>query len=198
MIALQPPLRRATPGDAAALADLVHFASEGLALHVWTKAAGPGGDPWQVGQERARRDKGSFSYRNAIVIEEAGRVVAGLVGYPLPDHSEPIDYGAVPPMFVPLEELEALAPGSWYVNVLAAYPEHRGRGHGSALLSLAEKCAAESGKTRLSIIVSDANRGARRLYERAGYREQDRRPMVKETWTNPGEDWVLLVKGLKR
>jgi ribosomal protein S18 acetylase RimI-like enzyme len=194
MMALQPPVHRAIPGDAAALADLVHFASEGLALHVWTKAAGPGGDPWQVGRERARRATGSFSYRNATVIEEAGRVVAALVGYPLPDHPAPADPSAVPPMFLPLEELEALAPGSWYVNVLAAYPEHRGRGHGSALLSFAESFAAEGGKSRLSIIVSDANGGARRLYERAGYREQDRRRMVKETWTNPGEYWVLLVK----
>ena len=41
-------------------------------------------------------------------------------------------------MFVPLQELENLAPGTWYVNVLAAYPEHRGQGYGTALLAVAE------------------------------------------------------------
>ena len=46
MIRLDPPFRAATPDDAAALTDLVHFASEGLALYVWTRIAGPAGDPW--------------------------------------------------------------------------------------------------------------------------------------------------------
>ena len=50
---LTPPFRPATPDDAQALAELVDFASEGLALYVWTKIAGPGGDPWAVGRERA-------------------------------------------------------------------------------------------------------------------------------------------------
>jgi ribosomal protein S18 acetylase RimI-like enzyme len=48
----------------------------------------------------------------------------------------------------------------------------------------------------VSIIVSDANSGARRLYRRCGYREIAKRPMVKEEWENPGEDWLLLVKSL--
>ena len=65
MIELKPPFRRATPGDAQAMADFVHFASEGLALYLWTKMAGPGGDPWAFGRERASRETGGFSYRNA-------------------------------------------------------------------------------------------------------------------------------------
>jgi hypothetical protein len=41
---------------------------------------------------------------------------------------------------------------------------------------------------------ADANAGARRLYERCGYRERASRAMVKEKWQHPGTDWVLLVK----
>ena len=156
------PFRRATAGDAAALADLVDFASEGLALYLWTKMAGPRGDARAVGRERAARETGSFSYRNAVVVEQEGGVVAGLIGYPLPDQPEPIA-ADMPPMFVPLQELENLAPGTWYINVLAAYPDQRGKGHGSALLALAERLAADAGRRGLSIIVSDANTGARRL-----------------------------------
>ena len=56
--------------------------------------------------------------------------------------------------------------------------------------------AADAGKSGLSIIVSDANAGARRLYERQGYSEIATRPMVKDSWDNPGENWVLLKKNL--
>ena len=193
MVALAPPFRQATPRDASALADFVEFASEGLALRVWSHIAGPGGDAWAVGRERARRETGSFSYRNAVVAEAAHGIAAGLIGYPLPDRPEAIAPG-MPAMFVPLQELENLAAGSWYVNVLAAYPNERGRGWGTALLNLAERLAAAQGRSGLSIIVADANAGARRLYERCGYREAERRPMCKEDWINPGSHWVLLTK----
>jgi hypothetical protein len=46
----------------------------------------------------------------------------------------------------------------------------------------------------LSIIVSDGNMGARRLYGRSGYAQHTTRPMVKEDWENPGENWVLMIK----
>ncbi len=196
MIQLHPPFRQATPADAPALADLVHFASEGLALHIWTKVAGPDGNPWEIGRERARRETGSFSYRNAVVAEDDGsHIAAGLIGYPLPDRPEPIPEG-MPAMFVPLQELENLGPGTWYVNVLAAYPQDRGKGHGAALLTIAEQLAADTGHRGLSIIVSDANEGARRLYERCGYRETARRRKIKEDWETAGANWVLLVKSL--
>ena len=99
---------------------------------------------------------------------------------------------------MPLQELENLAAGSWYVNVLAAYPEHRGKGLGTALLDLAGAKALKLGRPSLSIIVSDANRGARRLYERCGYREAGRRAMLKEDWINPGTHWVLLTRDTRQ
>lgn len=193
---LAPPFRRATPADAAEMADFVNMAGEGMPLYLWAKMAEPGEDPWEVGRRRAQRGGGGFSYRNAIMLDEAGRSVAGLIGYPLPDKPEPIDYAAMPKMFVGLQELENLAPGTWYVNVLATYPEHRGKSYGTRLLELAEEIAADMGSKGMSIIVADANFGARRLYERAGYREVDKRAMVKEAWENPGENWVLLTKML--
>ncbi len=193
MIELHPPFRHATPEDAHALAELVNMAGEGLPLYLWSKMAEPGEDPWEVGRRRAQRESGSFSYRNAIVLENEGQVIGCLIGYPLPDEPEPIDYDQMPAMFVPLQELENLAQG-WNVNVLAVYRDHRGRGYGTQLLSLAEQIASEMGKARLSIIVSDANVAARRLYERCGCRQVAERPMVKEEWENAGQNWVLLMK----
>jgi ribosomal protein S18 acetylase RimI-like enzyme len=155
--------------------------------------AGPAGDPWALGRERAGRDTGAFTWRNSIIRDDDGKPAAGLIGYELDDAPEPIP-DDMPAIFRPLQELENLAPGTWYVNVLAAYPEHRGRGFGGALLSIAPRIAAHPPPPPLTPIVSDTNTGARQLYERNGYREAGRRAMVKEDWQHPGKDWVLLTK----
>jgi ribosomal protein S18 acetylase RimI-like enzyme len=165
-----------------------------MPLFLWGRMAEPGETAWDVGCCRARRDVGGFSWRNATVLEVDGKVAACLIGYPLSRVPEPIDLAQTPAMFVPLEELERSAPGTWYVNVLAVYPEHRGRGFGTALLRLADGLAAEAGTLGTSVIVADANTGARRLYERCGYRQRATRPMVKDEWTGRGVEWVLLVK----
>ena len=196
MIDFTGPYRWATADDAEAMAELVNMAGEGMPLYFWEQLAGPGESAWDIGRSRARRETGGFSHRNTVVRAEGHRVVACLIGYPLADDPEPVDYGDMPAMFVPLQQLEDLAPATWYVNVLASYPQHRGKGYGAELLTIAERLAAETGKRGLSIIVSDVNTGARRLYERMGYSEQAQRPMVKERWDNPGENWILLTKTL--
>ena len=148
-----------------------------------------------MGRARARRGTGAFSYRNAMLIEHAGEAAGALIGYLIPDPPEPIP-ADMPAMFRPLQELENLAPGTWYVNVLAVVPEHRGEGLGGQLLDLAEETGRARGAAGMSVIVSDANTGARRLYERKGYGESAARPMVKDDWENDGTRWVLLTKGL--
>jgi ribosomal protein S18 acetylase RimI-like enzyme len=115
-----------------------------------------------VGRKRAARNEGSFSYRNATVIEYEDRAVGMLVGYEIAQDPGPIATD-MPAMFVPLQELENLAPGTWYVNVLTTLPGYRNLGLGSALLHLAEETGRNLGKRGMSVIVSDANIGARRL-----------------------------------
>ena len=196
MINLNPPYRYATQDDALPMAELINIAGEGMPLYLWTNMAQPGVSPWDIGQQRATRESGSFSYRNTVVREDSGKVVAALMGYPLADSPDPVDYDEMPPMFVPLQQLEDLVAGTWYVNVLAAYPDCRGKGYGTDLLAIAEQLAVDTGRSGLSIIVSDANGGARRLYERSGDVEIATRPMIKESWENSGENWVLLEKRL--
>jgi len=196
MIDLTPPYRYATRSDALPMAELINIAGEGMPLYLWTNMAEPGDSPWDVGQQRAVRESGGFSYRNTVVREDDGKVAAALMGNPLPDEPEAVDYDDMPPMFVPLQQLEDLVAGTWYVNVLAAYPECRGKGYGTDLLAIARQLAAKTHRSGLSIIVSDANTGARRLYERNGYVEKATRPMIKDGWDNPGENWVLLERPL--
>ena len=193
---IRPPFRAATSEDAGTLAEFVEFASEGLAVYLWSKMAGNGGDPWRIGRERVRSETGEMSYHNAVIAELAGRPASGLISYPLGDRPEPIS-DQLPAMLVPLQELMNLALDSWYVHVLAVYPQYRGTGQGSALLALADRFAASGGKPGLSLIVSDTNLGARRLYESRGYREAAKRKMVKERWKHPGVNWVLMRKDLE-
>jgi len=185
--------RPATIDDATVLAELVNYAGEGMPLYLWGQMAEPGEAAWDVGRRRAAREDGSFSYRNATIIEHAGQCAGCLIGYAIPDIPQPIpDY--MPVMFVPLQELENLAPNTWYVNVLAVRPQFRQQGLGTRLLGLADKTARAVGTRGLSVVVSDANMEARRLYERCGYSKRATRRMVKENWQNEGQNWVLLTK----
>jgi len=185
--------RPATTEDAPRLAELVNIAGEGMPYYLWAKMARPGEDPWEVGRDRAQREQASFSYRNALIAEAGDRVVGTLIGYPLPDAPEPID-PTMSAMFVPLQELENIAAGTWYVNVIAVYDEYRGRGYGTYLLSVADRIASELDHKGLSIIVAGTNSGARRLYERCGYKLRAQRQLEKEDWVSEGQNWLLLIK----
>ena len=193
MVTFEAPYRRATTDDATCMADLVNIAGHGLPLYLWARFARPGQSAWDVGRERARTGTGGFAYGNTVVREEGGKVAACLIGYPLADTPEPPD-DDVPALLVPLLELENLVPGTWYINVLAAYPEYRGKGYGTELLQIAESLGRDTLCRGMSLVTSDENTGARRLYERHGFTQRASRPIVKEDWTHSGDNWVLLAK----
>jgi len=188
-------IRQAEAADAAHLARFINMAADDLPLHFWKKSVGPEGDPWAWGQERAARESGNFSYRNAWLAEDQGAVAACLLGYLADPEPAAIDPDT-PPIFVPLLELEALAPGSWYLNVLATYEEHRGRGLGRALLAKAEEVARAGGFRQISLIAADTHGDALRLYRGQGYAEQARRAVVKGDWQVEASDWILFTKAL--
>ena len=190
MIDLDPPFRLATPADAPALAVLVNEAGHGMPHFLWSGWAEADQDPWEIGRARqaAKAAEGRI-----VVADPGGGVVAQLTGY-VAAHEEVTE--DVPPLFVPLIELENRVVGSWYVNVLAAMPEARGMGYGGALLNIAERLARAEGCARMSVIVADDNAGARRLYERQGYEETARRACVTGGWQTATRAWVLMERAL--
>ncbi|MGM0586470.1 MAG: GNAT family N-acetyltransferase [Pseudomonadota bacterium] len=192
MIPLSPPFREARAGDGPILAFCINEAGEGLPHALWRDMAGEGEDPWKLGAARmeARAEKGGI----VVVDEGDGRgALAALIGYPIRE-AEGVGED-MPAAFRPLQELENLAVGSWYVNVLAALPDARGRGFGTRLLELAERTAAAEALEALSLIVAEDNAGARRLYERMGFEEAARRPMAGGFgWAPSGAEWILMVR----
>jgi ribosomal protein S18 acetylase RimI-like enzyme len=193
MIELKAPLRLANDADARELADLVNYAGEGLPYYIWTGLAEDGQDPWKVGRVR----QAEKAQEGQIVVVDLGNgAVASLTGYKI--GADPVEIGEdFPALFRPLQELENQALQSWYVNVLASYPDFRGQGLGSRLLDVADEIARAENLHRMSVIVASDNIGARRLYERKGYNEFATAPCVKEGWKTKTEDWVLLVKSIK-
>lgn len=187
-------LRAARKEDARELAQLIDVAGEGFGTYLWSQSAGPGESALDVGVRRAQRDEGGFSYRNATIAEIGGQTAGLLLGYRLAAPYDTGDLNALPALVRPLVELESVAPASWYVNALAAFPEYRNKGLGTRLLAEAERIARKAKASSLSIIVAEANEGAMRLYLRTGYREAARRPLIPFPGLPHKGDWVLLTK----
>lgn len=185
------PLRRATRKDAHAIAELSDYAGHGIPGYLWSQSAREGEPLIEVGIERALREDANFSYRNAVVAEVEGSVAALMIAYPLPEHSD-VNLDEVPDLVRPLEELEQKVPGSFYINILATYPEFRGLGLGTKLLEAAPALASEAGCSELSLQVFEQNGDALRLYERHGYREIARLPAVPHP-SYPYEGYVVLM-----
>ena len=188
---IRPPLRRATRQDARAIAELSDLAGHGIPGYLWSQSAKEGQPSIEVGIERVLREDANFSYRNAVVAEVDGRVAALMLAYPLPEHSD-VNLDEVPDLVRPLEELEQRVPGTFYINIIATYPEYRGMGLGTKLLEAAPALASGAGCSELSLQVFEQNEGALRLYERHGYREIARLPAVPHP-SYPYEGYIVLM-----
>lgn len=188
-------IRAARRADAADLALLANVAGHGLPSFAWSRSDGAGevDSPMEIGRLRALRDEGSFSWRNAIVAATDDEVAGMLVGYRELDEMQADTHG-VDPIFVPLVELEAEAPGTWYANILAVYSNWRGKGIGGRLVGVAHDKAAESGARGLSLIAADDNEQALRFYDRNGFRERAARPLVPYPGGPQSGRWLLMVK----
>jgi ribosomal protein S18 acetylase RimI-like enzyme len=193
-MATQLTFRPATLADASALAVLVDIAGEGAPNGLWRSLADPGQSALEIGRERARREEGGFSYRHATLAEAESEIAGCLIGYVLDDPYDLTGLEDMPPMVQPLVRLEAQAPGSWYVNVLAVFREFRGQGIGAKLLDLAAVQGREAGVSTTSIIVGSWNEGATRLYQRAGYAIIASEGAVLPPEVPRAGDWILMTR----
>jgi ribosomal protein S18 acetylase RimI-like enzyme len=162
-------LRPATCEDANHLARLIDIAGEGIPAWLWQKSTAQGQTPLDIGVQRAQRDEGGFSYTNATVATTNDTVCGMVLSYAITKAPEDAPE-TLPDPIVPFVELERLSVGSWYVNALATFPAWQGKGIGAQLLAATEQDARTNGYDRVTIQVFEQNHGARRLYDRNGYR----------------------------
>ena len=191
--------RQARESDALDLACLIDCASRGLALWLWGTLRAAGQSSIEVGRHRIRTLTASpLHYATFTVAEIDGAIAGALTGRSIPLLYERGDAADLPDVYAPLLELEAVAAGSWYLNVVAVYPEFRGQGLGSALLSKAEEIARLADAPQISLIVEEVNAGALKLYLKFGFREWMRRPYIPFPGSTDQGDWILLRKDIAR
>ena len=185
-------LRPATKSDCRRIAELYRISSDGVADYIWTKLAAPGEDILDVGRRRYEREGIPFSYQNCRMVEHDGRIIGMLVAFPMKVDA---DYVETDPVLLPYSVLEE--DESYYVCGMAVDADFRGQGIGSELLAEAERACRRLGLQKLSLIVFEQNARARRLYERSGYVEQNRHPVVAHPLIHYTGDALLMVKHLE-
>lgn len=189
-------IRDANLSDVEHLAFLINLAGEGLPMFLWSDMARQGQDPLAIGAIRAAREEGSFSYRNAKIVEIEGSVAGMVLSYALPDPYDTGLIGDCPDVVRPLLRLEANVPGSWYVNAIATYEPFRGRGVASTLMSTCENIAMAACATLISLIVASENSAAHALYLKLGYEELASEPLIAFPGGPGGGEWILMAKHL--
>jgi ribosomal protein S18 acetylase RimI-like enzyme len=95
-----------------------------------------------------------------------------------------------------LNELKAIATGTCYLSAAALYPEHRGRGFGSALIDEAMLQAQHTEAGQLTLLVGSFNARAHKLYLRCGFEEWARRPFTAFPGSDTPGEWVLMRKAI--
>ena len=184
--------RPAVKQDARRIAELYSLASDGISDYIWSKQARPSDNLLDIGQKRYERRNTAFSYENCLVAEvEGGNVVAVLLAYEM---QEDFDYVEDDPVLKPFWLLEE--PNSFYIAGLAVEASWRRRGIARILMQMAEEKCREKKMPALSLIVLEGNTIAHGFYQRLGYREVMRKPIVPHPLIHYTGDALLLVKAL--
>ncbi len=187
-VSFRPALR----SESRIIAQLYSTASDGVADYIWTQLTEPGEDILDVGARRYARDDSQFSYKNCTMAELNGEVAGMMVAYPMEDTPQPAP--DMDPVLRPYAILEQ--PGSYYICGVAILPQCRNHGVGSQFIDIAQRDALTRNLMQLSLIVFEHNADAKRLYDRNGFYEIARQPVVPHPLIHHTGDALLMVKEL--
>jgi ribosomal protein S18 acetylase RimI-like enzyme len=186
--------RPARKPESRTIAELYQISSDGVADYIWTGMAGPGENIVDVGARRYARENTDFSYQNVTVATVGETIVGMIAAYSMGPVEQPgteFDFD-VDPVLRPFQLLEQ--PNSYYVSGVAVFPEHRGSGIGGQFMQRAFDEARARRLPQVSLIVFEQNVGAKRLYDRLGFREAMRETVVPHPLIHYTGDALLLVK----
>ena len=163
-------IRQATPSDAPHLASLIVLAMGNLpakfvnsddtakAIRVFEKFAG--------------LPANQYSYQNALVYENETGICGMITAYDgatLDALREPFLHYIKSTYGADIHPEDETQPGEYYIDCLAVYPHHQGKGIGKKLIAaLCQKAAAE-GHPTIGLLVSIENDAAEKLYAGLGF-----------------------------
>jgi ribosomal protein S18 acetylase RimI-like enzyme len=185
-------IRKATKSDCRAIAELALMAGEGIPAYFWRESLQAGQAIEDVGARNAASENDNFSYRNVHLALVDNAIAGMLLAYRLPDAEQADELEDYPVFIRPLIELEQCVPGSFYINMLATYPQYRNRSVGTKLMSITDALAVQAGCSLISVEVFSQNTGALRLYERLGFTPIERRAVILHE-CHPYTDEVILL-----
>jgi ribosomal protein S18 acetylase RimI-like enzyme len=193
---LKPPFRRARKEDCYRIAELFSMSSGGVADYIWSTLGIPDLSLLEIGEQRYARENTEFSYQNCVVAEVDGDVAGMMVSFPVQaaeaGQAEPeAPASSEPDVLAPFRELEV--PGSYYICGIAILPQYQSQGLGTRLCEIAKGLAREHQCDELSLLVFEQNVAAVRLYERLGFEEIDRRPVVPHQLIRYTGDLLLMT-----
>ena len=142
----------------------------------------PGQSTESLVQPQFARPSTTPFYENHWVAMHDGQVAGGIHAFAMEDMAKFPEDPLVPKERYAMagEYLQYLpAPGTYYVYTLAVYPEFRGRGIASTLLSLGFKHAADEDFAECSLHVFAENVAAVALYKKHGFKVVNRHPITE-------------------
>jgi RimJ/RimL family protein N-acetyltransferase len=193
----EPVFRSGRPEDASDLALLFDAAARRMCAWFWSTLAAPGQSSFEVGRDRIRNLPESTSHHTKWhVAEDQGRIIGAFFGFSVPDPYDRIDLDEVGAPLRPMIELEIVAKGCWLLQAVALFTEHRGQGHGRAMMARACQAARDAGHRRVVLQVESPNTGAISLYRKCGFAEWQRRTFVPFPISDDDGDWILMYKDI--
>ena len=183
-------IRPARLEDCPAIAELVGMATYGGAEVAW-QHRDPDAPTLETGARVFAAGEGNESYRNCLIAEHAGAVAGLLYSYPMA--LEPPDVTGLPAAIAAFARFHLW--GSFFIDCIALYPDYRGQGIGTRLLGIARGQARDHGLDVLSLQVYASN-PAVRLYERHGFVEAGRQPVVPHPLIRMDGDVLLMKAGV--
>jgi ribosomal protein S18 acetylase RimI-like enzyme len=191
--------RPATKEDIPDLSRLHLMAAHGLFDALFHDTI-PGLSTNEIYERVLARPEAFWSYTSVTVATHEGRIVGEVHSLPYDEIDEtPSEDPLIPKdrlgLYEPFERLHPLASGSYYINILAVYPEYRSKGIGSQMMDLARSRATQLGFSRLSLHSFDDPR-AIALYQRLGFTVAGRSPLVEHEMLQFPGDLLLLTRSI--
>lgn len=172
-------IRKAEPTDSSEIAALLLLAMEEIVYEFLGK-----NDPqaaFDFMYKMVSTENNQYSWQNTYVIccdDQTAGAVNVYEGARLKELREPVaEYirRHTTKPFNPEDETQA---GEIYIDSIGVYPHWQGKGIGSRLLQYLISEYTEKQGLTLGLLVEKANPGARRLYEKAGFRKTGEKVLV--------------------